>query len=115
MALMEAAGRATVPDALDGAAASMAGQAIRLYRRFLSPYAGRRCLFRVSCSDYAAQAFALRGWKDGVQESLTRLRRCGGSYSLVSDVRGRLTLVTEDGTEFEDDDLAGWLRSPSPQ
>jgi putative component of membrane protein insertase Oxa1/YidC/SpoIIIJ protein YidD len=109
IALLEGASHVPVPDALDTHAATAANLALRLYRRLLSRHAGRRCLFRVSCSEHAAGAFAACGWRQGLQASLVRVRRCGGAYSLASDIHGRLTLVANDGTEFSDDELAGWI------
>ncbi len=94
VALLEAAGRLTVPRALQPASAAFTRRTILFYRRFLSPLSGRRCLFRISCSRYAADAFAVRGWSGGIDASLRRIRQCGGSYSLASDTEGRLTLVT---------------------
>ena len=113
VALLEAAGRMTPPSILHPAAAAATRRMILFYRRYLSPWSGRRCLFRVSCSEYAADAFAVQGWNGGIDASLRRIRQCGSSYSLASDIEGRLTLVTGDGTEFGHDELAGWLPTRS--
>jgi putative component of membrane protein insertase Oxa1/YidC/SpoIIIJ protein YidD len=107
--LLKAAARLHTPRAFEPAAAGAARRVIHLYQQYLSSYADRRCLFRVSCSEYAARALAAEGWKGGLEASLTRVQRCGGSYSLSSDIHGRITLVAGDGTEFSDDELANWI------
>jgi putative membrane protein insertion efficiency factor len=55
---------------------------IRLYRLTLSPFVGRSCRFRPSCSRYAEEALFVHGLFRGAALAARRLFRChpwGGS------------------------------------
>ncbi|MGH8487566.1 MAG: membrane protein insertion efficiency factor YidD [Gammaproteobacteria bacterium] len=49
---------------------------IRLYRRFVSPFMGRKCRFHPSCSQYAAEAIALHGLTRGLCLTIRRVCNC---------------------------------------
>ncbi len=49
---------------------------LRWYKRWLSPVFGNSCRFTPTCSEYAAQAVAERGWFRGGTLALRRLLRC---------------------------------------
>ena len=55
---------------------------IRIYQKCISPYLPCQCRFQPSCSHYAAEAFAKRGFWTGAVLTAWRLMRCqpfGGS------------------------------------
>jgi len=49
---------------------------VRLYVVFLSPFLGGACKFYPSCSNYAYQAVALHGAREGSLLAIKRLLRC---------------------------------------
>lgn len=49
---------------------------IRLYQRLLSPLLPPACRFFPSCSEYAAEAYAIHGVFGGTRRTLWRLCRC---------------------------------------
>lgn len=49
---------------------------VRLYVVFLSPFLGGACKFYPSCSNYAYQAVALHGARQGSLLAIKRLLRC---------------------------------------
>ncbi|HET6613744.1 MAG TPA: membrane protein insertion efficiency factor YidD [Kofleriaceae bacterium] len=64
------------------------------YRRFLSPLKGTpRCRFAPSCSEYAAEAIARRGFLRGGLLALWRVLRCNplvrGGFDPVPGPHGR--------------------------
>jgi len=50
--------------------------AIRIYRRFLSPFLGSNCRFYPSCSAYAEEAFSRKSFFQGVRLTFSRMIRC---------------------------------------
>lgn len=99
-----------VPKAFDRVAARIGCGCIRIYQRWLSRRAGRLCLFQKNCSEFAITSLREFGWAKGTTVGVERLRRCGGAFSLSVDVRGRVAMVTNDGTVFGHDELANWMR-----
>lgn len=79
---------------------------LRTYKAHASGRTGRVCMFRESCSDFAARVLEEHGWAEGVRQVRTRLSRCGGSYNLVTDTAGRTTLMYPDGLLFREDELS---------
>ena len=51
-------------------------RSIRLYRKYLSPKLGNRCVFEPSCSHYAELALRNKGCLTGSLLTLKRLARC---------------------------------------
>jgi len=49
---------------------------IRIYQRLVSPWAGQRCKYHPSCSEYAAQAITRFGILRGLVLATWRLLRC---------------------------------------
>ena len=112
MALVNLAAKVTVPERFDRRAADVARGFVRAYGLTISGRTGRHCLFHETCSRYADRALACAGWNAGTKTAALRLRRCGGGYTMTTDVRGRVTLTTGDGIEFEHEMLAPWLARP---
>jgi putative membrane protein insertion efficiency factor len=50
---------------------------VRLYRFWLSPWLGSRCLYEPTCSMYALQALQRHGAAAGSYLTVRRLLRCG--------------------------------------
>ncbi|WP_090560903.1 membrane protein insertion efficiency factor YidD [Belnapia rosea] len=101
----------SVPERLDRASAKLAQRALRLYQKALSRHTGRQCLFEPSCSHRAIAAFHEHGFRQGIRETSTQLRRCGGTYSTCTDCFGRITLITSDGSRFSASELSAVLVS----
>jgi len=64
---------------------------VQLYRVFLSPFLGGACKFYPSCSQYAQEAIAVHGAKQGSVLALKRLGRCRpftkGGFDPVPDAK----------------------------
>jgi len=62
---------------------------VRFYITFLSPFFGGACRFHPSCSNYAAEAIARHGPRQGLALALRRLLRCNpftkGGFDPVPD------------------------------
>lgn len=62
---------------------------VRFYITFLSPFFGGACRFYPSCSNYAAEAVARHGARQGVSLAFRRLLRCNpftkGGFDPVPD------------------------------
>jgi putative membrane protein insertion efficiency factor len=50
--------------------------AIKLYRRYISPFTAQRCRFEPTCSAYALEAISERGAVVGTALALRRVARC---------------------------------------
>ena len=104
--MLELAARIRVPASLDPPAARFAVMVLGFYRRFLSARSGRTCLFRISCSRFAADRLSELGWNDGVAGVRDRVRSCGGAFTVASDVSGNTVLLTCDGAAVPHADLS---------
>jgi putative component of membrane protein insertase Oxa1/YidC/SpoIIIJ protein YidD len=106
MVAVEVAARFPVPEALDQLAAGAAVGAIGFYRRFISRHSGKACLFRPTCSQRAMTFLSEHGLRAGMKLTLTQLHRCGGNYSISTNVLGETLLVTADGLRFGPDEIS---------
>ena len=100
-----------VPSFMDHQFAKVASQAVKTYRKSLSQRTGRTCLFRKTCSHATLDYLAEFGWNKGIVLAQTRVRSCGGIYTMTSDVFGRAVLITSDGSKFAQDDLSEAMAS----
>jgi len=82
------------------------------YRRRVFGSTGRRCLFSISCSTFAADEIRTRGLRAALPSIQARLKRCGGEYSLIRTATGAVILQTSDGFVFQDRDVADILKAP---
>ncbi|WP_393972515.1 membrane protein insertion efficiency factor YidD [Xanthobacter flavus] len=99
-----------LPSWADHLLASAALITITLYRRRVSRYSGRQCLFEPSCSHRAASAFRQMGFRSGAQFARAQLQRCGGNFSLCTACDGNVILLTSDGMRFEGEELSVAIR-----
>jgi uncharacterized protein len=49
---------------------------LRFYQNWISPRLGNRCVFDPSCSRYSELAFREKGFVQGFELTLSRLKRC---------------------------------------
>ena len=68
---------------------------IRLYQKYISPLKQPCCRFQPSCSAYAIEAFAKRGFFVGFGLTVWRILRCNpfskGGYDPVPEKRSKKT------------------------
>jgi putative membrane protein insertion efficiency factor len=57
-------------------AVTIALRGLRAYKLLISPYFRGSCRFLPSCADYAAEAFRVHGFWQGLWLSVRRLARC---------------------------------------
>jgi putative component of membrane protein insertase Oxa1/YidC/SpoIIIJ protein YidD len=106
LALLNISARVRVPPVMDRQAATVAMRAIRIYRRFLSHRAGRTCLFKTTCSLAALDYLADFGWNRGIAMAQARVQSCGDVFTVIADVFGRITLITQDGSAIPHAELS---------
>lgn len=104
--LLNMTARVRVPSFMDRQVAKLASQAVKAYRQSLSQRTGKICLFRKTCSHATLDYLGEFGWNKGIVLAQTRVRSCGGVYTVTSDVFGRAVLITCDGTTIAQDDLS---------
>jgi putative component of membrane protein insertase Oxa1/YidC/SpoIIIJ protein YidD len=80
--------------------------AVRFYQRFLRRLVGRRCLYSVTCSEYAIAAFRAGGLVLGWRRTRARLRSCRmparAAWAIGADGRPELVDVeAPDGVAWE--------------
>lgn len=90
------------PDGMDGLGRSLALCAIRAYQRYLSPYKGFVCAFRVhtgrdSCSAYGCRVIGRYGLLAGCSLLRRRLKDCGEQHRRHSRARPALALNRQAG------------------
>lgn len=90
----------SVPSCFDQLVRDLAVQLLGLYRKYLSSRTGRACMFSESCSEFAVRMLNEHGWVEGSRRMRDRLVRCGGNYTLCTDVGGNTTLIFPDGVSF---------------
>jgi uncharacterized protein len=111
ISLVNKVARVRIPRPLESQAASGAIALIKAYQRTLSPWLGRQCLFRPSCSNRAIDHLNRLGWTRGMPEIEAQLCRCCGNFVIRIAQDGRLELETQDGCIFSEDDLSDCLLS----
>ena len=104
--LLNISARLRVPMFMDYKAAKIAAQAVHTYCKVFSQRTGRTCLFRKTCSHATLDYLADFEWNKGIVLAQTRVRSCGGAYTVTCDVFDRAVLITADGTMFGQDDLS---------
>jgi putative component of membrane protein insertase Oxa1/YidC/SpoIIIJ protein YidD len=79
------------------------------YKFTLSPWLGRQCLFRPSCSTRALAFMQNLGWEKGIHEVLQQVHRCSGNFLVRRTQEGRLELERADGCVFSEDELSTFI------
>jgi putative component of membrane protein insertase Oxa1/YidC/SpoIIIJ protein YidD len=105
------AARTKVPHALDAQATWLAIILVRAYQQTLSPWLGRQCLFRPSCSCRAIELLNRLGWTRGIQELDEQLHRCCGTFTIRATQDGFLELETIDGCIVPQSELSDFVLS----
>lgn len=111
VALLNLSACVRVPSFMDRHAAAIAMRAVNGYRKILSRRTGRTCLFRKTCSHATIDYLAKFGWNEGIALARKRVRSCGGTFTLTTDVFGRAVLTTDDGTVVCHDELSEAVNS----
>ncbi|MEQ9641455.1 MAG: membrane protein insertion efficiency factor YidD [Alphaproteobacteria bacterium] len=103
------------PEPLDRILLPLGLFAIRIYRAILSPWLGRQCLFRPTCSQRALRSLSRFGWTGGIREISNQLRRCSGNYLLRLNKDGNLEMQTLDGTIYPESELSSLIKQDLKQ
>ena len=109
VACVNLAARVPTSSSLDRPLAHFASRIVGFYQRRLSARAGRKCLFRVSCSCFALEVLRQHGWADGIRLIDERLAQCGSSFTVSTNLSGRVMMRAGDGTAIPGGELAGWV------
>jgi putative component of membrane protein insertase Oxa1/YidC/SpoIIIJ protein YidD len=95
-----------VPARCEAIAARLAIVMIEIYRRVLSRFHRRTCLFLPSCSSRGIATLREFGWTRGIAMIRAQLDRCGGDYMLLVSTAGQVTLLTGDGKRFAEAEIS---------
>lgn len=77
-----------------------------IYKRCISRFTGRTCLFHPSCSMRSLTLFRQRGFVEGLSGTRAQLFDCYPEYSLSFGDGGRIRLVTRSGRTFSEEEIA---------
>lgn len=83
---------------------------IRAYWLVIPQNKRRRCIFKVSCSDYVYQTAKTKGFYQGLVALAYRLHNCNGSYHLFDDpIQGNRRLILQNGDVIDAAQIADRL------
>lgn len=94
-----------VPAFADRAVSRLALIGLGVYRKHVSRFTGRVCMFRISCSQHAIEAVKAHGWRRGRAGIIERLLECDGNY-ILTEFDGRLSMQLSNGQSIEEADIS---------
>ncbi|MFC4399559.1 membrane protein insertion efficiency factor YidD [Mariniflexile soesokkakense] len=77
---------------------------IKLYWAFISESQRRKCLFKISCSNYVYEKATTEGLVSGLKALKLRITNCNSSYNIIK-VNNELLLVTSTNKVFKEQEI----------
>ena len=83
---------------------------LKLYKKYISRFTHRVCLFNPTCSEYAQQEIVSQGVWAARTKIIERLRECNGDYSLSLNSKGEIELASHSGIIYSEQEVSTELK-----